>query len=115
VVIVHPGMDRDRLRDELDRTFTSKGAVCVTGIEDRMDRRGNRKDGVVQVCKYLFDKSSAVKGAKRREYREKYNPGGIDASLQAMAFDGYATLYKGTRRRLKIHYGNLDLANPKDI
>lgn len=115
VVILHRGMDRDRLREILNRTFKTKGAVCVTGIEDRTDRRGNLKDGVVQVSKYIFDKSSAVKGAKRREYRGKTNPGGIDASLQALAFDGYATLYKGTRRRMKIHYVNLDLAKPKDI
>jgi len=107
-VIAHPEMDRQTLRQVLNRTFKSKGAVCVTGIEDRLDRRGHLKDGVVQVCKYVFDKSSAVKGAKRREYREKTNPGGIDASLQAMAFDGYATLYKGSRRRMKIHYGDLD-------
>ena len=67
------------------------------------------RDGVVQVCRYIFDKSSAVKGSKRRDYDAEKNPRGIDASLQAMAFDAYATWKKGSRRRFKIHHGDVGM------
>ena len=108
VVVVHPDIDRKELERILKRTFASKGAVCVTGIEDRVIW-GELRDGVVQVCRYIFDKSSAVKGSKRRDYDAEKNPRGIDASLQAMAFDAYATWKKGSRRRFKIHHGDVGM------
>ncbi len=97
LIAVHPGLKRRSLSKALGSIFKGSAAVRVESIRDRIGAGGRWVNGPQRVAKYLSDKSAGVKGAAR-----------IGAVLaQAVAFDGYARLSGGTRRRPRVRVGRL--------
>lgn len=96
--LIHPNHTREEVAAILEKTFTGDRAVWIKPIRDTKGRNGQMQDGVLTWSNYLGDKSSAVKGALRRE---------CDPREQAFIFDAYAQISKGTRRRPRIRIGKL--------
>lgn len=95
--LVHPEHSRDDVKRIFEERFAVAPAIHVVPIEDK-HRYGRVLDGAETYANYFTDKSGAVKGNLRIN---------CDPREQALIFDAYATMSKGTRRRPSIRIGKL--------
>jgi hypothetical protein len=99
-IVVHPGISRRRLSRLLSSVFkpsTGDQPVRVERITDRIGAGGRWVNGPNRVVSYCLDKSAAVKGEQRS--------GNVPA--QIAAFEAYARLGRGQRRRPRLRIGKL--------
>jgi len=94
--LIHPHHSREQVNSLLEKAFGTKKEVWVGNIINKKLRNGRIEDGVFRWLKYSFDKASAVKGKLRTT---------CDPREQAVLFDAYAKLAKGTRRRSRMQIG----------
>jgi len=95
--LIHPKHTREQVANTFEQGFTGVRAVKVEPIEDK-HRHGRVVDGAETYANYFTDKSGAVKGNLRIN---------CDPREQALIFDAYAAMSKGTRRRPGIRIGKL--------
>jgi hypothetical protein len=109
-IMVHPRMTQRYVTAILqrDENFPGDRNVQLKPITDQQ-LYGEEQGGFQRLAGYIFDKSSACKGACRmgRDHSDPMRPVDYPATHQAIAFEAYVAVSGGSRRRTKLKRGRL--------